>query len=349
MENLISFTAPGELGQKTNGTDVLCASCGHRCRIPENARGKCKVRFNRKGELRVPFGYVSSAQCDPVEKKPFYHALPGSRAFSYGMSGCNFHCDYCQNWRISQVLQDASPDESLTRTSSEELVELARHYGAEIMVATYNEPLIANEWNVAVFKAAKAAGLLTGYVSNGHATLEALGYLQPWIDIFKVDLKTFDENRYRQLGGTLTPVLETIRALYKMGIWVEVVTLLVPGFNDSPQEMGKIAEFLAGISADIPWHVTAFHKDYRMSNTENAAPDDLVRAARIGKSRGLNFVYAGNLSVPEWENTACPGCGAILIERRGFRVLRSRLRNDGLCPNCALKIPGIWKQPPFTV
>ncbi len=347
-EALAKYSAPGELFEKIEKERVRCCACGHRCSIPEGASGICKVRFNENGVLRVPFGYVAGAQCDPIEKKPFFHVHPGAAAFSFGMLGCNFHCSYCQNWMTSQVLRDPHAGGPLMRTSGDELVRLACEQHAEIVVSTYNEPLITSEWNVAVFRQAKAAGLLTGYVSNGFGTAEALEYIHPWLDLFKVDLKTFNEERYRKLGGRLQPVLETIRNLQRLGVWVEVVTLLVPGFNDSDEELSALAAFLYSVSADIPWHITAFHRDYQMTDPSNAAPKDLLRAVEIGRKSGLRYVYTGNLPgrTENYENTRCPDCGELLVERYGYRILKYNLNSAGACSACNRKIPGRWKPRP---
>jgi pyruvate formate lyase activating enzyme len=279
-----------------------------------------------------------------VEKKPFFHVLPGALAFSFGMLGCNFHCSYCQNWVTSQALRDSDSVEYVSPATPDDLVGLARSRGAEIVVSTYNEPLITSEWAAAVFRKAKSAGLLTGYVSNGYATPEVLEYLRPCLDLYKVDLKGFDERRYRLLGGRLQPVLETIRRLQGMGIWVEIVTLLVPGFNNSQEELTRLTEFICSVSVDIPWHVTAFHKDYKMTAPENTTPADLVRAVEIGRKSGLRYVYAGNLPgrAGNSENTYCPDCGKILVERYGYRILAYGLTSDGRCPSCNLAIPGRW-------
>jgi pyruvate formate lyase activating enzyme len=221
---------------------------------------------------------------------------------------------------------------------------MALESGSEIIVSTYNEPLITAEWAVAIFKEAKAAGLMTGFVSNGNATPEVLEYLQPWIDLFKVDLKTFDDKRYRRLGGRLEPVRETIRRIHEMGIWLEIVTLLVPGFNDSQQELKSLTEFIARISPEIPWHVTAFHKDYKMTEPENTKSADLLRATEIARETGLRYIYAGNLPgrLANLENTYCPDCRKLLVERRGFQVLHYSLTADGRCPDCSHAIPGRW-------
>lgn len=343
-EILQTHTIRGDLYESLEGNRVRCVACAHRCTMPDGATGICRVRFNRGGELRVPFGYVSGAQCDPIEKKPFFHVLPGGLAYSYGMLGCNLHCGYCQNWITSQILQDPDAAASPMRTTPEELVAQARSQNAAIMVSTYNEPLITAEWNAAILKLARDAGLRTGYVSNGYASPEALQYVRPWLDLCKVDLKTFEDRQYRRLGGRLQPVLDTIRSLHAAGIWVEVVTLLVPGFNDSQKELTQMSEFLAGVSADIPWHVTAFHRDYRMTEYRDAAPEDLLRAVHIGRSSGLRFVYAGNLpgQLEKCENTCCPACGASLIERCGFRVRIDRLGEHGTCTSCSGSIPGVW-------
>jgi pyruvate formate lyase activating enzyme len=322
---------------------VRCFACGHRCLIPPGRDGICRVRFNDGGTLRVPYGYVASLQLDPVEKKPFFHALPGAKALSFGMLGCDYHCGYCQNWLTSQALRDADAGTPPQAVSPAEIVRVAKAEGARIVTSTYNEPLITSEWAVAVFKEAKAAGLLCSYVSNGNATSEVLDYLRPWVSLYKVDLKSFRDRPYRDLGGTLERVTWTIRALHEQGFWVEVVTLLVPGFNDSDDELRDIARFLAGVSPDIPWHVTAFHQDYRMTEPSSTTVSGLLRAAEIGVREGLSFVYAGNLpgAVRNWENTCCPRCGTRLIERVGFRVRENRIRNGG-CPDCGAAVPGVW-------
>lgn len=345
-ELLARYTREGELYEKLPEERVRCFACGHRCLIPPGREGICRVRFNDQGVLRVPHGYVGALQLDPVEKKPFFHALPGAKALSFGMLGCDFHCGYCQNWLTSQALRDPSavaPPEAMTPA---EIVRLARRNAATIVTSTYNEPLITSEWAVAVFREAKAAGLVCSYVSNGNGTPEVLDYIRPWVSLYKVDLKSFRDRHYRELGGTLDRVLWTIRALHEQGFWLEIVTLVIPGFNDSDAELAEIARFLVSVSPDIPWHVTAFHKDYKMTDPADTDARTLLRAAEIGAREGLRFVYAGNLpgSVGRWENTCCPGCGALLVERRGYRILQNRMR-DGVCPDCARVIPGFWRAP----
>jgi pyruvate formate lyase activating enzyme len=503
-ENLARLTAEGELYEKLENGRVRCFACGHRCLIPPGREGVCRVRFNDAGILRVPFGYAAGLQVDPVEKKPFFHALPGARALSFGMLGCDYHCGYCfvpgtevetssgpraiealfgqgatvletasdavtvkpgfevlthrgrarpirgvfrhsyrgaimgitlksgaeiratpeheflvtaraargspppsffvpasaitpefdllepspggtlrrraigdtrvldydgpvynleveedrtyvvhgaavhncQNWITSQALRDPRAAIAPSSVAPADIVSLAHRHGAEIVTSTYNEPLITSEWAVAVFRQAKAAGLVCSYVSNGNATPEVLEYLRPWVSLYKVDLKGFRDRSYRELGGTLERVLWTIGALHEKGFWVEVVTLVVPGFNDSDEELGDIARFLVSVSPDIPWHVTAFHKDYKMTGPDDTTVATLLRAAELGRRAGLHFVYAGNIpgAVGEWEDTRCPGCGATLVERRGFRVLRNRIE-EGKCPECRRGIPGVWGRP----
>jgi len=342
-EALETLTTEGILYEKLDNGRLRCFACGHRCVIFDGLDGICRVRFNRGGKLLVPHGYAGALQLDPVEKKPFFHALPGALAMSFGMLGCDFHCGYCQNWVTSQALRDpdaVAPPHLLT---AEQFVALAVSQGARIVTSTYNEPLITSEWAVEIFKLARNAGLKTSYVSNGNGTPEVLEYIKPWVDLYKVDLKSFQDRSYRKLGGLLNNVLDTIPRLYAMGFWLEIVTLVIPGFNDSNEELRDMARFLARISPDIPWHVTAFHQDYKMTAADNTPVAALVRAVEIGKSEGLNFVYAGNLPsrVGNWENTYCPGCNELLIERSGFRVRAMRLKN-GTCPKCSRPIPGVW-------
>jgi len=260
---------------------------------------------------------------------------------TYLVQGAAVH--NCQNWLTSQALRDPEVRTEPEEMTPGDVVRAALRCGARIVTSTYNEPLITSEWAVGVFREAKAAGLVCSYVSNGNGTPEVLDYLRPWVSLYKVDLKSFRDKHYRELGGTLERVLWTIRRLHELGIWVEVVTLTIPGFNDSDEELAEIARFLVSVSPDIPWHVTAFHKDYKMTEPEDTGVATLVRAAEIGAGEGLRFVYAGNVpgEVGNWENTYCPGCRALLIERVGYRILKNRIP-DGRCPDCSRQIPGVW-------
>ena len=323
---------------------VRCLACGHRCLVGPGRSGVCRVRFNEGGVLRVPTGYVAGLACDPVEKKPFFHFLPGNGALSFGMLGCDLHCSYCQNWVTSQALRDPAALAPIRPVSAGRIVELALADGAPIVCSTYNEPLITSEWAAEVFGLARTAGLRCAFVSNGNATPEVLDYLAPLVDAYKVDLKSFDEASYRRLGGVLGNVLETIRGVRGRGMWLEVVTLVVPGFNDGPEELRAMASFIAGVSPDIPWHVTAFHENYRMRGCGATRAPALVRAAEIGRAEGLRFVYAGNLhgDAGGLEDTRCPGCGATVVSRCGFRVTANRMAAGGRCPECGGSIAGVW-------
>jgi pyruvate formate lyase activating enzyme len=338
--------ADPSLCEKIDRNRLRCFACGHCCPIPEGQPGVCKVRFNRGGTLYVPYGYVAGVQCDPIEKKPFFHAYPGALAYSFGMLGCDLHCAYCQNWVTSQALRDPHAVSPALDVDPKLLVHDALSQGAKVIVSTYNEPLITSEWAVAVFREARRAGLITGFVSNGNGTPQVLEFLRPWVDLYKVDLKSFDDRHYRQLGGRLQPILDTIRTLHGLGIWLEIVTLLIPGFNDSDVELRNLTEFLAGISPDIPWHVTAFHQDYKMTSPSDTRPQDLMRAAKIGRDAGLRFVYAGNLpgQVQDLEDTRCQRCGQLLIERDGYRIRNYRITPDGACPACHVSVPGRWSK-----
>ncbi|MFY9661061.1 MAG: AmmeMemoRadiSam system radical SAM enzyme [Terriglobales bacterium] len=336
---------PG-LWEKLDRNRVRCYACGHCCPIPDGQPGVCKVRFNRGGTLYVPWGYVAGVQCDPIEKKPFFHAYPGALAYSFGMLGCDLHCSYCQNWVTSQALRDPDAIAPPLAADPEGLVKDALAQGAKVVVSTYNEPLITSEWAVAVFRQARQAGLQTAFVSNGNGTPQVLEYLHPWIDLYKVDLKSFDDRHYRELGGRLQPILDTIRSLHRMGIWIEIVTLLIPGFNDSDEELRQLTEFLADVSPDIPWHVTAFHQDYKMTSPADTRPEDLLRAAAIGRESGLRYIYAGNLSgqVKGLEDTHCHQCGALLIQRHGYSIEKYNLTPQGGCPSCHAPVPGRWSE-----
>ncbi len=334
----------GELYEKLDRNRVRCFACGHCCPIPDGQPGVCKVRYNRGGTLYIPWGYVGVVQCDPIEKKPFFHAYPGALAYSFGMLGCDLHCAYCQNWVTSQALRDPTAVVPPLGATPNQLVQQALQQGAKVLVSTYNEPLITSEWAVAVFKEARAAGLLTAFVSNGNGTPQVLEYLRPWVDLYKVDLKSFDDRHYHQLGGRLQPILDTIRRLYEMGFWLEIVTLVIPGFNDSDDELNRLTAFVASVSPDIPWHATAFHKDYKMTDPDNTSAETLMRAAEIGRKSGLRYIYVGNLpgEIGDLENTRCPNCQQLLIERYGYLIMGYHLTSNGCCPSCGTRIPGRW-------
>ena len=344
---LDELTVEGALYEKLDATRnaVRCHACAHRCLINEGRRGICHVRFNQDGVLRVPSGYVSALNVDPTEKKPFFHILPGSLTLTFGMLGCDLHCANCQNWEISQTLRDPEAGIKPRLATSDQIIQVAQQYGAQLIGSSYNEPLITSEWAVEIFKKATAAGLRCLYISNGNATREALEYLRPFVTGYKIDLKTMSDQNYRQLGAVRDRVLDTIKMAREMGFWVEIVTLVIPGFNDSNEELWDAARFLVSVSPDIPWHVTAFHADYKMSDHDNTDAKTLLRAAEIGQEAGLRYVYAGNLPgmTKTYENTYCYHCGELLVARYGYYIHTNKLAGTGRCPKCQTVIAGIWK------
>ncbi len=344
-EVLNQLTVPGTLYERLPNNAVRCFACGHRCLIKDGREGICRVRFNRGGTLYVPHGYVGALQVDPTEKKPFFHILPGSNTLTFGMLGCDLHCGYCQNWLTSQTLRDGQAGVAPQVITPEQMVQIGRRYGAQLFGSSYNEPLITSEWAVDVFKAATQAGFRCVYISNGNVTPEVLDYIQPYLVGYKIDLKSMRDKPYRQLGAVLNNVLDGIKAVHARGLWTEVVTLIVPGFNDSNEELWDAARFIASVSPDIPWHVTAFHPDYKMLEPDATTAETLLRAAEIGQEAGLHFVYAGNLpgQTRSYENTYCPRCSELLVARRGYRILQNKLAGRGACPKCGTVIPGIWK------
>ncbi len=341
------LTTESALCQPAEDGVLRCLACAHRCLLKPGKRGICGLRFNRNGKLMVPHGYVAGAQVDPIEKKPFAHFLPGSEVLTFGMLGCNFHCEFCQNWESSQALRDPQAADStryIQQVSAERLVAHALRNGAKAVASSYNEPLITTEWAAEIFKHARENGLKTLYVSNGYATPEVLEYLAPWLDGYKVDLKSMQDKEYRKMGGSLQPVLDTILRVHELGLWLEVVTLVIPGLNDSNEELWEAGRFLASISPDIPWHVTAYHPDYKMDQNPPTPAATLQRAAEIGQEAGLRYVYAGNLPgrVGSLEDTFCPRCGKRLIGRRGYSIVENKVTPAGACSYCDEPVAGVW-------
>ncbi len=354
LSQIDQWTHPAELYDPLPDGSVRCKACAHRCLVHPGKRGICQIRFNDNGILKAPWGYVAGAAVDPIEKKPFNHFLPGSSALTFGMLGCNFHCDFCQNWVSSQALRDPAARvslQSLTRVSPEQLVEYADRNGAEVVASSYNEPIITSEWAVDIFKLAKQRGMKTVMISNGYATAEALEYLRPWLDGYKIDLKSMQPAHYREMGGVLDHVLESIKKAKELGFWVEVVTLVIPGFNDSTQELWDTSRFITSVSPDIPWHVTAFHPDYKKDDVPATSSAKLKEAAEIGQEAGLHYVYAGNLPgrVGSLENTYCPKCGYELVGRRGYQITSYHITADGKCSACSQPVAGVWTQHPEKV
>lgn len=334
------LTREAVLYERLGGRKTRCLACAHRCVTAPGGAGLCGVRFNEAGTLKAPWGYVSGAAQDPMEKKPFFHALPGARTLSFGMFGCNFRCDFCQNWQIADARR--SGGSGTVKASPEGLAEQAAAAGAKALISTYNEPLITSEWAAAVFAEGKKKGIRAGFVSNGYATPEAVSFLRPVMDLWKIDLKSFNDASYRRVcGGQLAKVLDGIRLVREAGFWLEIVTLLVPGFNDSEAEISAMAAFIAGLSRDIPWHLTAFHPDHRMADAPPTPPETLYRAREAAAAKGLRYVYCGNIPAAEGQDTVCPACGRRVIVREGFSVRENLLDKSGACP-CGVKIPGVW-------
>jgi len=341
----------GELAESFDDQTVRCLACAHQCKLKPGQRGICKIRFNQEGRLMVPWGYVSALQVDPIEKKPFYHFLAGSNALTFGMLGCNLRCGYCQNWLTSQALREEGTGhlvDYLRRITPKALIDYGVQYGAEVIASSYNEPLITSEWARDIFELAGKSGLRQVYISNGFATKEVLDFLGSNLQGFKVDLKTMQPDHYQELGGGLQPVLDSIRYAHQLGLWVEIVTLLVPGFNDSEPELQEMASFIHSISSEIPWHVTAFRPDYKMQDKPRTAQHQIIKAVEIGYQEGLQYVYGGNLpgSLGRYEHTSCHQCQALLIKRRGFSIQEYHITSEGDCPVCGTKIPGVWSAAP---
>ena len=333
----------GTLYETLPENKVHCYACAHHCTIRPGGRGICQVRYNLDGKLYVPWGYVAALQCDPTEKKPFFHVHPGSDTLTFGMLGCDMRCSYCQNWDISQALRDADAARPPTEVSPPQMLDFAKRNGARCVASSYNEPLITSEWSMAIFQSTKAFGLTNLYVSNGNASREVLEYIRPYTDGYKIDLKSMRDKNYRRLGAVLENILATIRMVHEMGFWVEIVTLVIPGFNDSDGELRDTAQFIQSVSPDIPWHVTAFHPDYQMDNLDKTTVESLIRGAEIGYEAGLRYVYAGNLPGQTGIlRHPLPHCQTTLIKRIGYVILDYQLTGNGTCPNCGTPIAGIW-------
>ena len=331
------------LYEQEENNAVACNLCAHRCYIPDRHEGICKVRENRSGVLRtLVYDRLIAAHVDPVEKKPLFHFLPGTSALSIATVGCNFHCRYCQNWEISQVPRihgGSVPGEKLAPAA---IVELAVEAACKSLAFTYTEPTIFFELAYDTARLAAAAGLKNIFVTNGYMTADALRMIQPYLHAANIDLKGFDDKRHRRMSGAkLQPVLDSIVLAKELGIWLEVTTLVVPGHNDSDQELGQIARFLKSVDPEIPWHLSAFFPAYQMMEVEPTDSESLLRAWEIAKGVGLAHVYCGNIPGIH-ENTICHRCSETLIERVGFNVTANRL-DQGRCPSCHTAIGGVWQ------
>jgi pyruvate formate lyase activating enzyme len=331
------------LYEKLENQRVRCFLCSHRCLIQEGARGICGVRSNKEGILySLVYGKVIARNVDPIEKKPLFHFLPGSRSFSIATVGCNFRCRFCQNSDISQMVvdQDRIRGED---SSPESMVDQALRSRSESISYTYTEPTIYFEFALETARIAAQRGVRNVFVTNGFMTEECLKEIHPDLHAANVDLKAFSERFYKeQCGARLAPVMKSIEAMVKMGVWVEVTTLLIPGLNDAEEELRSIADFLVGLNPGIPWHISRFHPTYQLTDVESTPPASIRRARDIGYERGLQYVYTGNLPGDDGEKTLCHRCGELLIDRYGFAV-RKNLIQGGACPKCGSAVPGVWK------
>ena len=342
------------LYKKLDRKIVQCFLCAHRCKIAESHYGFCGVRKNENGTLYTyVYGEVIAAHVDPIEKKPLYHFLPGSMSYSIATIGCNFKCGFCQNWQISQAtLDNAELRGRLTGQASkkgksptgyelkpEEVVREAKKSGCKSIAYTYTEPTIFFEYAVDTAKLAKKENLKNIFITNGYMTKEAIDTIKPFLDAANIDLKSFNNEMYKKIcGGSLNPVLESIAYMKKTGIWIEVTTLVVPGMNDSEEELKEIAGFLVDTGKDIPWHISRFHPDYEYEAPKTPL-SSLKAAEKAGRKAGLKYVYLGN--VLEEGNTSCYNCGGALIERSGYKILSKNIEK-GKCIKCKSVIEGVW-------
>ncbi len=338
---------------------VLCTACKMKCRISEGQSGVCGVRINEKGKLYLlVYGKASAVNIDPIEKKPLYHFLPGTEAFSIGTVGCNFGCTFCQNWDLSQVtrtlrsdLMKAKKSETLGvkvskygyHLSPEKIVETCLEKKIPIIAYTYNEPIIFFEYLYDCARLASREGIKNIFVSNGYESEEALDMMGTHLDAMNIDLKAFTEKFYNQIcKAKLQPVLDTIAEVHERGIWLEITTLLIPGENDSEAELTDIARFIAGIDVNIPWHISRFYPNYLMLDKPSTPEVTLRKAWEIGKKAGLHHVYIGNLPGVKEEHTYCPSCNQVLIRRHGYHIEILPAFDHGHCRQCQTKIAGIW-------
>jgi pyruvate formate lyase activating enzyme len=348
--------------ERLPANEALCTLCPHRCRVRDGGRGACGVRFNERGTLRtLVYERTVSRQVDPVEKKPLFHFFPGTRTYSMATVGCNLRCAFCQNWALAQwpkemlpkniflangsterrpldTLAGAIPGEKVT---PQEIVELAIATGCRSIAYTYTEPTTFYELAYDTALLARERGLKNVLVTNGFISEAPLREFARVLDAANVDLKFFSEESYRKVSrARLEPVLNAIRLYRELGVWVEVTTLVIPGVNDSDEELGAIAKFLRSLGADVPWHVSRFYPAYRMLDRAPTPPDTLRRAAELGRAAGLRHVYEGNVPGGRGEDTRCSQCSAVLVERRGFTVRENRIERE-CCPDCGTRVDGV--------
>ena len=328
--------------EPADGSNADCHLCAHRCRISDGKRGICGVRENRGGVLySLIYGAVIAEQVDPIEKKPLYHFMPGTTSYSVATPGCNFRCGFCQNYVISQA-QGGPGKFSTIYVEPSRIVSGAIDAKCASIAYTYTEPTIYMEYALDIARLAKEAGLKNVFVTNGYESPEAVEAMTGLIDAANVDLKSFSDEFYKsQCGARLEPVLDTIRAMHAAGIHVEITTLLVTGQNDSEEELEKIAAFIAGISPDIAWHISRFHPNHKALDSSPTPLGTLERAAQIGETKGLNYIYVGNVRDTERMNTYCPECGKVVLRRAIMALMGDNLK-DGACAACGAKLPIVF-------
>lgn len=324
--------------------EVVCELCFHHCRIRDGHRGICGVRENRDGVLySLVYGWLVAENVDPIEKKPLFHFLPGSRSYSISTVGCNFRCRHCQNFSISQPGDFPADNPPGIPRTPEYVVDHAEAGGCRSISYTYVEPTIFFEFAYDCGVLARSRGLKNVFVSNGFMSEKTTRRLAPVLDAINIDIKAFTEDFYHRIcGARLQPVLDTVRLMHELGVWVEITTLIIPGLNDSVTELEAIAEFIASVDPFIPWHVTAFYPTYKLTDRPPTPADALQRARSIGLAAGLKHVYEGNISGAGGEDTVCPSCQALLVKRYGFRVVENRLVH-GRCRQCGERLAGIWE------
>ncbi len=329
--------------QQGKGTEVICGLCCHRCHIKEGKRGICGVRENKEGKLyTMVYGRLVSEHVDPIEKKPLFHLLPGSRSFSISTVGCNFRCLHCQNYQISQYPHLQGGEITGRQTSAESVVDDAVQSGCVSISYTYVEPTIFYEFAYDCAVLARKRQLKNVFVSNGYMTPEVAHHLAPVLDGINIDIKAFTDDFYKKVcKARLQPVLDSVRLMYELGVWVEVTTLIIPGLNDSARELRELARFIKNVSPAMPWHVTAFYPTYKMMDRERTPIETLRKAREIGLAEGLRFIYEGNIPGGGGENTFCPACGTTLITRFGFSVRQVNM-TGGRCGKCGERIEGVW-------
>ncbi|RLB68792.1 MAG: AmmeMemoRadiSam system radical SAM enzyme [Deltaproteobacteria bacterium] len=323
--------------------EVACGLCSHRCQIREGKKGICGVRENREGKLySLVYGRLVAENVDPIEKKPLFNFLPGSRSFSIATVGCNFQCLHCQNAGISQYPHLHGGEITGSQRRAESVVDYAVREGCASISYTYVEPTIFYEFAYDCSILAHQEGLKNVFVSNGFMTPEVTRQLAGVLDGINIDIKGFTDDFYKKVcKARLQPVLDNVRLMHELGIWVETTTLIIPGLNDSPEELRDIARFIKGVSPSIPWHVTAFYPTYKMQDRPPTPASILRQAREIGLEEGLRFVYEGNIPGEGGESTYCPACGEELISRYGFSIRHNHLV-DGCCGKCGEKIEGVW-------